>query len=98
MQFVSNNRNLLIGILLALIACVCFFAGLHEFNIADEQSYLAEMARTSLTDSELASNSFHRWISVGLNILFLFAGVGSYMFIDNYIDNRRSYGLSAEDA
>ncbi len=98
MQFVSSYRNLLIGILLALITVMLLCAALQSFNVADEQSYLAELARTPLTDSELFSNSLHRWAAFGLTMLAMVTGITSYFTINGFIYDRRSNEFDPEDA
>lgn len=95
MRFVSAYRNLVIGILLAVIACMLFYACVQVFNVADEQTYLAELARTPLTDSELLSNSLHRWASIALSLLSMITGFTSYLMITGFIEDRRSNDFDA---
>lgn len=95
MRFVSAYRNLIIGILLAVIACMLFYACVEVFTVADEQTYLAELARTPLTDSELLSNSLHRWASVILSVLSMATGFTSYLMISEFIEDRKNNDFDA---
>ena len=89
MQFLHVNRNLVIGLLLIVAALMLLYLSLQCFNVADEQSYLAELAKTPLTDDAMLSNKLHRWGACGLSILAILTGATGYVAISNWHYERK---------